>query len=276
MDILLLGSSAKEHALAWKFAESRKTGTIYTSSPYAGVDTLADSWQDRADAWRAAHPDGLVLGERDGFRYPEDSAKPAKKCVSLPCLYDGKTVLTLPAVQIQQEDAVYSAFAPAQNMTQAMIEDVLSRIVLPWLQAQEERGVFCFSFSDDADLQLLSIHYGFGEMEAMAVLPMLRGELAGLLLACENGTLHSMTVPLNGTATAVYPYHTEIGAPLSGLSRIAMNTGFFIGAAEKKEDQLYALDPYPLYLCGRASTLDDAMRAADTARSILAEIHQTK
>ena len=263
MDILLLGASAREHALAWKFAESRKTGTIYTTSPFAGVDTLADRWNDTADAWRAVHPGGIVLGERDGWRYREEAAE---ICFSLPCLYDGTTMLPLPAVRMGPEPG--AAYAPA-GQPKALTEELLSRVVLPRLQEMEARGVFCFGVSGDAEPRLVSIHSGFGLPEAMAILPMLRGELMGLLLACESGTLHTLSLQLNGTATAVLPYRTGIGAPIRGLSRIAMNTGFFIGAAEKREERLFALDPVPLYICGRAASPDAAKKAAETALAVL-------
>lgn len=265
MDILLVGASAREHALAWKFAESRKTGTIYTTSPYAGVDTLADHWGGTVDAWCAAHPDGIVIGEQDRWRTP---AEDAEIRLSLPCLYDGKTVLPLPAVQLGPEPG--TACAPA-SLPETVREDLLSRVVLPRLQGQEARGVFCFGFSGDDAPQLVSIHEGFGGMEAMAVLPMLRGELMALLLACDTGRLDGLSFQTNGTVTAVLPYRTAVGAPLSGLSHIAMNTGFFIGAAEKREERLFALDPVPLYICGRASNPDAAKAAAEAAIAVLSE-----
>ncbi len=62
MNILIIGDTAREHALAWKFAESRRTGALYCTSPYSGVDTLCTRIEGSPADWRASHTVDLVVG----------------------------------------------------------------------------------------------------------------------------------------------------------------------------------------------------------------------
>ena len=266
MDILLIGNTAREHALAWKQAESRRTGTIYTTSPYAGVDTLADYWDGTVAAWRHAHPGGLVLGENDGWIQKSDELSVSTGYRLLPCLTDSETVLAFPPVELIEQCAYCNGMTP-----QDAVQTIVDTLILPVVAREALRGMCSFAISAEDTPRLLGVRRGFGDWEAMAVLPLLRGELAGLLEACEDGSLAQRSLMLNGLSTAVLPYLTAPGAALSGLSQIANSTGVFIGAAQKNNEQLYAADACPLYVCGRAPTTAAAESAAQAALAIIRE-----
>ena len=70
--------------------------------------------------------------------------------------------------------------------------------------------------------ELLSVSRGFGELDALALLPTLRCELAPLLTACADGTLTREMVRLNMQSCAVLMLGAEQpGAWVRGLADVA-------------------------------------------------------
>lgn len=272
MDILIIGDTAREHALAWKFAESRRTGALYCTSPYSGVDTLCTRIEGSPADWRASHPVDLVVGEDDACLYhasfvcPEDAVR-----VTVDCLTDGNTIVPLPAVRVFYDRAgeAFAAETPARAYTGDMAHRAYYRHFVPHIRAHGRKssglsGVIRFEMAICEDEpELLSVSRGFGELDALALLPTLRCELAPLLTACADGTLTREMVRLNMQSCAVLMLGAEQpGAWVRGLADVAKNTGVFMGAVQFQDGRLLTAGRRALFVCGRGQDVHTAVRAA--------------
>jgi phosphoribosylamine-glycine ligase len=242
MDVLIMGDTAGTHAIAWKLAESRRTGELYTTSPYDGITTLC-SRAENTEEWRAAHPDGYIIPPpKRVFSRPAEREDNA--IISVLCFTDGKTVVPMPAVRLYRENSeIVRAIAPAEEFTPNIAQCEY---------AKDYRGVICYTYEIcDGDTRLLSVTHGFGEMEAMALLPLLRGELLPILLACDNGTLKREMVRINDTNTDVRMMNTRPGEHIAGLASVAKNTGVFMGAVRYVDGMMYAAGERAAFVCER-------------------------
>ena len=272
MDILIIGDTAREHALAWKFAESRRTGSLYCTSPYSGVDTLCTRIEGRPADWLAAHTVDLVVrGEdtclyRTSFVCPEDAIR-----ITVDCFTDGYTIVPLPAVRILFDRAgeAFAAETPARAYTGDMSHRAYYRYFVPHIRTHSHKstgltGVVRFEMAICEDEpELLSVSRGFGEMDALALLSTLRCELAPLLISCANGTLTREMVQLNMQSCAVLMLGAELpGMHICGLNDVAKNTGVFMGAVRFEEERLLTAGRRALFVCGRGQDVHTAVRAA--------------
>ena len=272
MDILIIGDTAREHALAWKFAESRRTGKLYCTSPYSGVDTLCEKIEPSLTNWRKAHPVDLVVGEDDACIYRTSFVCPKDAIhITVDCLTDGSTIVPLPAVRVCYDAAgeAFAAETPARAYTCDMAHRAYCRHFLPHIRAHGRKasgysGVFRFEMAICEDEpELLSVSHGFGEMDALALLPILRCELAPLLTACADGTLTREMVRLNTLACVVLMLGAErSGVHIRGLSNVAKNTGVFMGAVQFQGEGLLTAGRRALFVCGRGQDVLTAARAA--------------
>jgi len=268
MDILILGNTAREHALAWKFAESRRTGDIFCTSPYSGVDVLAKRVASRADA----PADALVIPEAGVCLCAWDDPLPDTS-FTVDCLTDGDTIIPLPAVQLTCVDGLpVAAEAPAPDYTADLADYAMQNFFIPHIAVLRASGIVRFTLALENDMPfLLAVHAGFDELDAIALLPLLRGELAPLLTACKNGTLAQESLRLHDLHTAVAMLGAmEPDAPISGVSQIASNIGVFFGAVTYREETLYTAGERALFVCARAATAADARREASIAAKTIA------
>lgn len=85
----------------------------------------------------------------------------------------------------------------------------------------------------EKNLELLSASVGFGEMDALCLLPLLRGELAGALVACMNGGLADEMIRFSEQSCSVLMLGAEQpGIPIRGLADIPKNVGVFLGEVQ--------------------------------------------
>ncbi len=275
MDILIIGNTAREHVLAWKFAESRKTGNLYCTSPYSGVDTLCMRVDEPLSAWRASHAVDLTIGADDtclyqaSFRCPADSVR-----VTVDCLTDGHTIVPLPAVRIlyTEDGESYAAEVPARAYTPDIAHRAYHRYFVPYIRIHNHdaaafSGTIRFEMAVcDGEPELISVHRGFGELDALALLPLIRGELSALLNACTDGTLTREKVRIQEQACVVLMLGAgKNGVPIRGLADVAKSTGVFMGTVRFTEGQMRTAGYRALFVCGRAPDIYTAARAARNA-----------
>ncbi len=274
MDILIVGETAREHALAWKFAESRKMGNLYCTSPYSGVDTLCERITAPLEIWRGSHHVDFTVGDTDQCLYRTAYTCPAGAVhVIVDCFTDGHTMIPMPAVRVygNEEDGLYAAEAPAREYTRDIAHRAYYRHFVPHIRIHGRKtpglsGVVRFEMAIYEDEpELLSVSLGFGEMDALALLPILRGELAGPLTACSDGTLTRELVRFSEQSSAVLMLGAERpGVHIQGLADVPKSVGVFMGAVQFTNGKLLTAGRRALFVCGRGQDRYAAARAART------------
>jgi phosphoribosylamine--glycine ligase len=198
--------------------------------------TVARSHQEAGDAIRAAFrkPDsgGVVLEERlEGQE------------LSLLLLIDGHTALPLVMAQDYKQlgdgdtgpmTGGMGAIAPVTLLSagqQALVDELIVSRTLKGLQADglDYRGVLFIGLMVGEDgVKVLEYNVRFGDPETQAVLPLLKNDLAELLLAATQRRLHEFTLQWRQGATACivmaapgYPGIPERGIPLGLPARRA-------------------------------------------------------
>ena len=272
MDILIVGNTAREHILAWKFAESRKIGNLYCTSPYSGVDTLCIRVDEPLSAWRATHPVDFTIGEDDACLYQASAPCPIDRVrVTVDCLTDGHRIVPLPAVRIlyTADGEAYAAETPARAYTPDIAHRAYHRYFVPYIRIHNGnvssiRGLIRFELMIcDGEPELLTVNRGFGELDALALLPLLRGELFGVLKACVDGGLTQEVVHIQKQACVVLMLGAkEMDVPVSGLAEVAKNTGVFMGTVHFGEGQMQTAGRRALFVCGKGPDIRSAARLA--------------
>ena len=159
--------------------------------------------------------------------------------VSVLAFCDGKTIK--PMISAQDHKRAFDgdkgpntggmgAFAPSPFYTPEIKADVEKRIVRPTLEALNKEGikfvgVLYFGLMLTAEgPKVLEYNARFGDPEAQAVLPLLKGDLAEIMLACVEGRLSDIEIEFEDGACAVvilasggYPKNYESGYPIYGI-----------------------------------------------------------
>jgi phosphoribosylamine--glycine ligase len=223
-------------ALAWLDAQAEPP-VVKESGLAAGKGvTVATTHAEAREAIRAAlaRPDagGVVLEER--LQGQE---------LSLLLLVDGHTALPLLMAQDYKQawdgdtgpmTGGMGAVAPVSLLTpaqQVLVDEFIVGRTLRGLQADglDFRGVlFIGLMVSEGEVKVLEYNVRFGDPETQAVLPLLKTDLAELLLATTQRRLHEFTLEWHEGATACvvlaapgYPGEPERGIPLGLPARRA-------------------------------------------------------
>ncbi len=141
------------------------------------------------------------------------------------------------------------AFAPSPLATPELLADVAARIVRPVIDGHRAdgdpySGFLYVSLMLTADgPKVIEFNVRFGDPEAQAVLPLVEGRFADLLMASATGSLAGRTVTLGPEKTVGvvmasrgYPASSESGRPIDGLDRAASIPGVVVFHAGTKMD----------------------------------------
>ncbi len=163
--------------------------------------------------------------------------------VSVLAFCDGKTVK--PMVSAQDHKRAYDqdkgpntggmgTFSPSRIYTEELAQECMKTIFQPTVDAMREegrafQGVLYFGLMLTKDgMKVIEYNCRFGDPEAQVVLPRLKSDLAGIMLACVNGTLDQTDIEWDdGAAVCVvmasggYPKQYETEYPISGLDEVA-------------------------------------------------------
>ncbi len=126
------------------------------------------------------------------------------------------------------------AYGPAPMVTPKLLNQIESLILQPTIDGMAAEGapykglLYVGIIQTDDGPKVMEYNCRFGDPETQAVLPLLDGDLAEIMLACSTGTLDQVAVrSLNRFALCVviasggYPGSYKKGLPVSGLEEAA-------------------------------------------------------
>ncbi|MEH6788539.1 MAG: phosphoribosylamine--glycine ligase [Paracoccus sp. (in: a-proteobacteria)] len=165
------------------------------------------------------------------------------------------------------------AYSPAPVLTEALQDQVMTRIVRPTIAEMAARGtpfqgvLYAGLMIAGGEARLVEYNVRFGDPECQALMLRLGAQALDLLLACAEGRLaetqitwghdHAMTVVM---ATKGYPGSYEKGTPIRGLDRLpesSFEMVFHAGTAER-DGRIIATGGRVLACTGRGATLAEA------------------
>ena len=169
------------------------------------------------------------------------------------------------------------AYSPARVLTPALEGEVMSRIIVPTVEALKREGMpysgvlFLGVMLTRAGPQLIEYNCRFGDPECQVMLMRLESDLAELLLACAEGRLSAIEAPRFSDDVALtvvmaakgYPDTPAKGGAIGGLD-VAEATGakvFHAGTA-LSDGALVASGGRVLNVTARSSTVSEAQRRA--------------
>jgi phosphoribosylamine--glycine ligase len=173
---------------------------------------------------------------------------------------DGKEFITLPSSQ--DHKAIYDgdkgpntggmgAYSPAPVVTDEILKQVEDEIIRPTIRGLREedceyRGLlYCGLMITDSGPKVIEFNVRFGDPEAQAVIPRIKGDIVPILLACAEGDLSGMQAEWAEEAAVCvviaskgYPDKYEKGKPISGLDKAGKVPGavvFHAGTAANEK-----------------------------------------
>lgn len=169
---------------------------------------------------------------------------------------DGQEFICLPASQdhkrIGENDTGKNtggmgAYAPAPIITDILMEEIKSKIIQPTLKTlsdENKKFVGCLyvglMITNDGP-KVVEFNCRFGDPEAQAILPLIKGDFLELLYSAATGKLNKQAVEYSGgsavcvvAASFGYPDEYEKGFEITGLDNMPEN--IFIFHAGTKED----------------------------------------
>ena len=184
----------------------------------------------------------MMMGDKKfgeaGVRVVIEEYMPGEEA-SLLAFTDGKTVVPMIAAQDHKRvgdgdqgpnTGGMGAYAPAPVMTESLRQKAVKTILEPVIAAMSKEGMpyrgclYAGLMLEGEKVRVVEFNCRFGDPETQAVLPLLDGDLAEIMLACANGNLRPEMVNWKkGAAVCVimasggYPEKYEQGKVIAGL-----------------------------------------------------------
>ncbi len=168
------------------------------------------------------------------------------------------------------------AYSPAPILDQAMIDEVMSDIIVPTLAGMHHKGhpfrgiLYAGLMLTEDGPQLIEYNVRFGDPECQVLMPRLKSDLVELMLAAASGSLLEVEAEWDDkTALAVvlaskgYPGSYEKNTVIEGVADAEKGGAlvFHAGTAEK-DGQLLATGGRVLNVTGFGSSVGEAQKAA--------------
>jgi phosphoribosylamine---glycine ligase len=162
--------------------------------------------------------------------------------LSLLVLTDGQTAV--PLIPARDHKRAYNndqgpntggmgAYAPPPDVDQPLIDQIMHTIVQPTVDGMAAQGtpyvgvLYAGLMLTSVGPKVIEFNCRFGDPETQVVLPMLKGDLAEIMLACIEGRLHpGMVQQHNGACATIvmaspgYPGSYSKGLPITGLDSV--------------------------------------------------------
>lgn len=178
---------------------------------------------------------------------------------SLLAFTDGKTIVPMLAAQDHKRvndgdqgpnTGGMGAYCPAPVMTDALKEKTVKEVLRPIVDALAKEGrpysgcLYAGLMIKGDSVKVVEFNARFGDPETQVVLPLLKSELAEIMVACANGTLTPDLVEWNDKAAVCvvmasggYPASYKKGIPITGLKAAnAMDDVVVFHAGTREED----------------------------------------
>ncbi|WP_106787872.1 phosphoribosylamine--glycine ligase [Acidaminococcus fermentans] len=178
---------------------------------------------------------------------------------SLLAFTDGKTIVPMLAAQDHKRvndgdqgpnTGGMGAYCPAPVMTDALKEKTVKEVLRPIVDALAKEGrpysgcLYAGLMIKGDSVKVVEFNARFGDPETQVVLPLLKSELAEIMVACANGTLTPDLVEWSDKAAVCvvmasggYPASYKKGIPITGLKAAnAMDDVVVFHAGTREED----------------------------------------
>lgn len=205
---------------------------------------------------------------------------------SLLAFTDGKTVV--PMIAAQDHKRIYDndkgantggmgSYAPAPILTDALKIKAVATILQPTVDALRQEGMpykgclYAGLMINGSEIKVVEFNCRFGDPETQAVLPLLDGDLAEIMLACVNGTLkHDMVKWKKEAAVCVvmasggYPENYEKEKEITGLDEAEkdLDTVIFHAGTKEKDGKILTNGGRVLGVTAIKSNIASAQKAA--------------
>lgn len=178
---------------------------------------------------------------------------------SLLAFTDGKTIVPMLAAQDHKRvndgdqgpnTGGMGAYCPAPVMTDALKEKTVKEVLRPIVDALAKEGrpysgcLYAGLMIKGDSVKVVEFNARFGDPETQVVLPLLKSDLAEIMVACANGTLTPDLVEWSDKAAVCvvmasggYPASYKKGIPITGLKAAnAMDDVVVFHAGTREED----------------------------------------
>jgi phosphoribosylamine-glycine ligase len=292
MNVLLVGSGGREHALAWKIAQSPMLTRLVTAPGNPGIETVCEcrpvGVTDVAALVALAQEiraDLVVVGPESAL---EAGLADRLTKLGIPCFGPTKA-----AAQLETSKAFSKAFAErhalptAPHFTCETVEAgraALDRFQPPYVikadglaaEGAPYRGVlFAGLMIDGGEPSLVEFNARFGDPECQVLMLRLSSDLLPYLHAAATGTLSKLPPPVWREEVAIcvvlaargYPDAPEKGSVIRGADQDFGEdvTVFHAGTARRADGALIASGGRVLNVCARGETLGIARGRAYAA-----------
>jgi phosphoribosylamine--glycine ligase len=176
------------------------------------------------------------------------------------------------------------AYAPAPVVTPALMQTIVTTILQPTMAGMASEGspyrgvLYAGIIITENGPAVIEYNCRFGDPETQAVLPLVEGDLAELMLACTHGTLANVPMRVSRQsalcvviASGGYPGHYENGKVIHGLDDANQVTGVqvFHAGTQKKGDDIVTAGGRVLGVTGIGADFSEARdRAYEAAGRI--------
>ncbi len=212
--------------------------------------------------------------------------------LSVLALCDGKTAVALPPARDHKRaydgdrgpnTGGMGVYAPPPDVDAALVERIMQTILQPAVDGMARRGtpyvgvLYAGIMLTPDGPKTLEFNCRFGDPETQAILPLLDGDLAEIMLACIEGRLTPEMVRVHPGACATvvmaapgYPGSYPKGLPISGLESVPPDVLVFHAGTKMQGGQVVSDGGRVLCVSGRGDDLATAVASAYTG---VAAIH---
>ena len=199
---------------------------------------------------------------------------------------DGQTILPMVAAQDHKQvgegdtgpnTGGMGAYAPTPIVTPEVMEHVQTQVLEPTLRTLRDRGITYrgvlyagLMIAPDGQPSVVEFNCRFGDPETQVVLPLLKSDLATVMMACAEGTLHEIDLEWHDSyaacvvmASGGYPGAYEKGKVINGLDSTDQTAVVFhAGTAANESGEVVTNGGRVLGITGRGDTLQGALDLA--------------
>lgn len=211
--------------------------------------------------------------------------------VSLLAFCDGKTAVALPPARDHKRaydgdqgpnTGGMGVYAPPPDVDAALVDEIMRTVIQPAVDGMARRGtpyvgvLYAGLMLTPAGPKVLEFNCRFGDPETQAILPLLDGDLAEIMLACIEGRLTPEMVRVRPGACATvvmaapgYPGAYAKGLPISGLDAVPPDVLVFHAGTKNHNGQVVSDGGRVLCVSGRGGDLTTAVARAYAGVSAL-------